>query len=122
MLLFGDRKKIADAYEKWMKENPEIKDCPLSVVSFMEGMGLVKDKSETDFYVKKEGDTKEKYIVFADYVATKIVGETLASSKEEAVEKLKGNVDSYISLCTDCEEQFIEGLRISECGIYAEKA
>ena len=29
-----------------------------------------------------------KYIVFADYVATKIIGEVEADSKEEAVAKL----------------------------------
>lgn len=63
-----------------------------------------------------------KYLVFADYVATKIIGEVEADSKEEAVAKLGNQADSYISLCTQCEEEFVEGLRIPEGGIYAEKA
>ena len=62
----------------------------------------------------------KKYTVFADYVATKIVGEVVADSKEEAVEKLKDKVEMNISLCRDCEENFIDGLRIPDGGIYAE--
>lgn len=53
MIFFSDRKKIADAYEKWLKENPTVKDCPFNVVSFMVGEGLVKDRTETDFYNKE---------------------------------------------------------------------
>lgn len=52
MVFFGDRKKIADAYERWLEENPTIKDCPLSLIGFMVGKGLVKDRTETDFYEK----------------------------------------------------------------------
>jgi hypothetical protein len=58
MIFFSDRKKIADAYEKWLKENPEVKDCPFNVISFMAMEGLVKDRTETDFY-EKEGDDYE---------------------------------------------------------------
>lgn len=50
MIFFGDRKKIADAYEKWLKENPEVKDCPFNMVSFMAMEDLIKDRTETDFY------------------------------------------------------------------------
>lgn len=63
-----------------------------------------------------------KYIVFADYVATKIIGEVDADSKEEAVAKLRNQADDYISLCTQCEEEFIDGLRLPDGGMYAEKA
>ena len=52
MVFFSDRKKIADAYEEWLKEHPEAKDCPFNVVSFMVGEGLVKDRTETDFYFR----------------------------------------------------------------------
>lgn len=51
-IFFNDRKKIANAYEEWLKENPEIKDCPFNVITFMVGEGLVKDRTETDFYSK----------------------------------------------------------------------
>ena len=62
----------------------------------------------------------KKYTVFADYVATKIVGEVVADNKEEAVDKLKDKVEMNLSLCMDCEENFIDGLRIPDGGIYAE--
>lgn len=52
MVLFGDRKKIEDAYKEWLKENPQVTDCPFNVISFMVGEGLVKDRTETDFYEK----------------------------------------------------------------------
>lgn len=50
MVLFGDRKKIEEAYKKWLKENPQVADCPFNVISFMVGEGLIKDRTETDFY------------------------------------------------------------------------
>lgn len=53
MVFFGDRKKIVDAYEEWLKENPIIKDCPMSLVAFMVEEDLVKSREETDFYSKR---------------------------------------------------------------------
>lgn len=35
MLLFNKRKRLADMYEEWLKENPIVKDCPLSVISYI---------------------------------------------------------------------------------------
>lgn len=43
MNLFNDRYKIADEYTKWLLVNPEVKDCAFSVISFLEGRGLLKD-------------------------------------------------------------------------------
>ena len=54
MVLFSDRKKIEDAYKEWLKENPGVADCPFNVISFMVGKGLVKDRTETDFYDKEK--------------------------------------------------------------------
>lgn len=53
MILFGDRKKIEEAYKEWLKENPQVADYPFNVISFMVGEGLVKDRTETDFYEKE---------------------------------------------------------------------
>lgn len=53
MIFFSDRKKIEDAYREWLRENPNIKDCPINVVTFMEIKGLLKDRKETDFYKNK---------------------------------------------------------------------
>jgi hypothetical protein len=53
MVFYSDRKKIVDAYEEWLKENPTIKDCQESLVAFMVGEDLVKSRTETDFYGKE---------------------------------------------------------------------
>lgn len=50
VVLFGDRKKIEEAYKEWLKDNPQVADCPFNVISFMVKEGLVKDRTETDFY------------------------------------------------------------------------
>lgn len=50
MIFFSDRKKIEEAYKEWLKENPEVADSPFNVISFMVIKGLVKDRTETDFY------------------------------------------------------------------------
>lgn len=56
MVLFGDRKKIEEAYKEWLKENPQVADCPFNVISFMVGEGLVKDRTETDFYTRGKSE------------------------------------------------------------------
>lgn len=32
MLFFSDRKRLEELYQKFLKENPEVKDCPFSVL------------------------------------------------------------------------------------------
>ena len=54
MVLFSDRKKIEEAYEEWLKENPEVANSPFNVISFMVIEDLVKDRTETDFYRRKQ--------------------------------------------------------------------
>ena len=44
MNLFSDRRKMEQEYLAWLKENPDIKDCPLTVISFLEGHGYLKDR------------------------------------------------------------------------------
>ena len=46
--LFSERKKLADQYEQWKKENPRILDCPFSVISFLESIGRLKDKQDME--------------------------------------------------------------------------
>lgn len=36
MILFSARKRLEDAYKEWLKENPDIADCPLNVISFFQ--------------------------------------------------------------------------------------
>ena len=40
---YSERARMAVEYEEWLKEHPEIKDCPLSVISFLEIKGALKN-------------------------------------------------------------------------------
>jgi hypothetical protein len=48
---FSERKKIADQYNQWLQENPQIKDCPFNVISYLESIGRL--KNEFDMKVDK---------------------------------------------------------------------
>lgn len=61
----------------------------------------------------------KKFTVFADYVATAIIGEIEAESEEEAVKKLADKVESNMPLCYDCEQYFIDSPKLADGGIYA---
>ena len=60
MILFSERKELADQYNKWLEENPQVLDCPVNVIAFLELNGRLKDKSEmwipcSEKLPKKEG-------------------------------------------------------------------
>lgn len=44
MNLFSDRRKIEREYLDWIAKNPEIKDCPFTLISFLEGAGYLHDR------------------------------------------------------------------------------
>ena len=44
MNFFSARKQMEQEYFAWIKENPEIKDCPFSVITFLESQGYLKDR------------------------------------------------------------------------------
>ena len=44
MNLFSDRRRIEQEYLEWIKQNPEVKDCPFTVISFLEGAGYLCDR------------------------------------------------------------------------------
>ena len=44
MNLFSDRRKIEQEYFAWRERNPGIKDCPFTVISFLEGAGYLHDR------------------------------------------------------------------------------
>lgn len=43
---FSDRKKLTTEYEKWLAQEPELKDCAFNVISFLENKGLLKNLSD----------------------------------------------------------------------------
>ena len=53
MLLFNVRNKLAERYENWLKEYPEIKNCPLSVISFLVSEKLLDEEKVKQFLEDK---------------------------------------------------------------------
>jgi len=50
-MLFSERKKLAEEYEKWLSEkskfaNYKINNCPFNVITFLDSKKLLKDKGE----------------------------------------------------------------------------
>lgn len=48
MMFFSERKKLAEEYEKWISENKEILDCPLTIISWLVGEGWVSNKKASE--------------------------------------------------------------------------
>lgn len=59
-MLFSERKEISDKYEKWIQENKAIKDCPFSVVTYLDMFGyLTPPKREVKIVKYENGLTKD---------------------------------------------------------------
>ena len=58
MLLFRERKKLGEMFDKWAEENGVLK-CAQSVVSYLHTNGLIKTMAANDF-VRKGKDKDEK--------------------------------------------------------------
>lgn len=54
LLVFSKRKRLSELYKKWQKEN-DIKDCPLSIVTFLYSNDLLNTDNVLSF-IAKEGD------------------------------------------------------------------
>ena len=50
MIFYHDRIKIRDAYYEWLQKNADVKDCIENLIAFMSIEGLLKDRTECDFY------------------------------------------------------------------------
>lgn len=44
MNYFSDRRKIEQEYLEWIKQNPGIKDCPLTLISFLSTSGYLRER------------------------------------------------------------------------------
>lgn len=58
MLFFGHRKALADEYEKWLAEHPEIKDCPINLIGFLVGHSLIDEEKAMEF-IKSRKESEE---------------------------------------------------------------
>lgn len=54
MLLFSERITLVQKYENWLKNYPEIKDCSLSVISFLVSEKLIDEKKAKQFLESKK--------------------------------------------------------------------
>lgn len=48
MILFSERLVVAEEFEKWAEEN-NVKNCPLSVLGFLETHGMLNEPATKDF-------------------------------------------------------------------------
>lgn len=55
VLLFSVRNKLAERYEKWLKEYPEIKNCPLNMISFLTSEKLLDEEKVKRFLENENG-------------------------------------------------------------------
>lgn len=55
MLFFNKRKQLEELYQKFLKENPEVKDCSFSVITFLVGEGLINEEKALE-RIDKERD------------------------------------------------------------------
>lgn len=61
-MLFSERKEISDKYEKWIQENKAIKDCPFSVVTYLDMFGYLTPPKREEKIVKYENAmTKDEF-------------------------------------------------------------
>lgn len=56
MNFFSDRLSLLREYEKWLEENPTVKDSPLSLIGFLEGFGYLKNIKEVREQKESEGE------------------------------------------------------------------
>ena len=54
-MLFSERNKLAEEYKVWLEENPQVEDCPLNVVTFLDSrMLLINSKEKEEISSKTE--------------------------------------------------------------------
>lgn len=51
-MVFSERKKLAKEYEKWVSENKDVLDCPLTVISWLVAEGYVGKTKVADLEAK----------------------------------------------------------------------
>lgn len=56
MNYFSDRLSLVHEYKKWLYENETVKDCPLSLIGFLDGFGYLKNIRE----VRNQKESEEE--------------------------------------------------------------
>lgn len=53
MLLFNQRRKLAELYKKWWLKN-KVADCPVNVIGYLVGHGLINEEAALAFLERAE--------------------------------------------------------------------
>lgn len=92
MILFSWRKKMAVEYEKWLEQNPGVKDCPENVIAFLVMHNLLDEMAVKQYLIKNElydelytvvGYDKDND-VFVEYDSTIYKDKAITMAKEYA--------------------------------------
>lgn len=64
-MLFSRRKKLAEEYEEWVRQplgdGSKIKDCPLSVITFLDSKGLLSGEQTARKIYRKGKELDENF-------------------------------------------------------------
>jgi hypothetical protein len=91
-MLYRERKKLAEEYEEWVKkpleDGSKIKDCPLSVITFMLIKGFCKIPENAVVLKREEYNEYEKCKdLLTQYVNGEIVNEDVFSQQVDDIKK-----------------------------------
>lgn len=53
-MLFLERDKLVEEYKVWLKENPQVEDCPFNVVTFLDSRMLLTKPRDKEASSKTE--------------------------------------------------------------------
>lgn len=98
-MLFSERQKLEKEYYKWLEENPNVKPCPFSLISFLDGNGNLVEKEEKSNFQNL-------------HIAFEMACRDLLSSKHPKIDytdyKPKATMKSYIRKARNFSEKEYE--------------
>lgn len=97
-MLFSERKNLAEEYETWvnqpLKDGTKIKDCPLSVITFMQSKGYRKLPKDSVVMSKEELNDIENKCFDNGFDKGAEIGR--ANASKETAEK---NINDIFKIC-----------------------
>jgi len=88
MTFYSERMRLAEQYETWRSEN-NVKDCPMSVISYLEGIGRLKYEPDNLPLTEEQIRARVGQPVFVDY--------NLTGTKEWAIIKSVSDMKIWFS-------------------------
>ena len=120
-MFYRERKKLAEEYEEWvntpLEDGSKIKDCALSVITFMQIKGFCKIPEGARVFIP----TEEKYVIltqeeYKNYLAMKSIERNACKHalKDELGDLYCGNdkSENLGDFCVVCGEYVPEGRQV----------